>query len=368
MLFIALVTALLLLAGFAEEALHRRALAKIPLRILVNGTRGKTTVTRMVASVLREAGIKTYAKTTGSDARRILPDGSESAYRRRGVVSLMEQLPFVRLARRGGAGAIVVECMALRAENQHLMAEKLVRPNYVLLTNAFVDHVEEIGATEAETVRTLALSVPEDAVLIAGDARFGAHHAALVLPEEAVDMRPFEGCSFTVHEENARLVFALADQLRIDRDTAVRGVLRAEPDIGMRKGFTVGGVAVVNSFAVNDPKSFAEGIAACGRRGAYALLFNHREDRAYRMEAFARVLREAERPPACVGVIGQDRVWAAKYLARATGLPCGAVANPRAWLDERGRAGQAQLVCAGNIKGEGRAFLEALMKETAEHV
>ncbi|NLA53820.1 MAG: hypothetical protein GX858_05635 [Clostridiales bacterium] len=53
---------------------------KIPLRILVNGTRGKTSVTRLVASALNEAGLMTYAKTTGSDAKWIMPDGSEKSY------------------------------------------------------------------------------------------------------------------------------------------------------------------------------------------------------------------------------------------------------------------------------------------------
>lgn len=68
----------------------------------------------------------------------------------------MEQLPFVRLAVRGKAQAIVVECMAQRIENQFLMADKLIRPQYVVITNAYVDHADEIGRTEEETVHTLA--------------------------------------------------------------------------------------------------------------------------------------------------------------------------------------------------------------------
>ena len=69
------VLAALLVLGVTENMLHRRALERIPIRILVNGTRGKTTVTRTIAAALNAAGIRTYAKTTGSAARRIDPDG-----------------------------------------------------------------------------------------------------------------------------------------------------------------------------------------------------------------------------------------------------------------------------------------------------
>ena len=155
------VLAALLVLGVTENMLHRRALERIPIRILVNGTRGKTTVTRTIAAALNAAGIRTYAKTTGSEARRIDPDGTETEYRAENrPVSIMEQLPFVRLAVRGKAQAIVVECMAQRIENQFLMADKLIRPQYVVLTNAYVDHADEIGRTEEETVHTLAQSIP----------------------------------------------------------------------------------------------------------------------------------------------------------------------------------------------------------------
>ena len=70
----------ILFLGVMETVSHRRNLMKIPLRILVNGTRGKTSVTRLVASALNEAGLMTYAKTTGSDAKWIMPDGSEKSY------------------------------------------------------------------------------------------------------------------------------------------------------------------------------------------------------------------------------------------------------------------------------------------------
>ena len=53
-------------AGVLEFQLHKRSLNLIPLRIHVNGTRGKSSVTRLIAAGLREGGMRTFAKTTGT--------------------------------------------------------------------------------------------------------------------------------------------------------------------------------------------------------------------------------------------------------------------------------------------------------------
>ena len=51
-----------------ERLLLEQRLRKIPLRISVTGTRGKSAVVRMLASVLREDGRRVVAKTTGAQA------------------------------------------------------------------------------------------------------------------------------------------------------------------------------------------------------------------------------------------------------------------------------------------------------------
>ena len=63
--------------GLLEGLLHRRHLEKIPVRIHVGGTRGKSSVTRLIAAGLNHSGVRTAAKTTGTTARMILPDQRE---------------------------------------------------------------------------------------------------------------------------------------------------------------------------------------------------------------------------------------------------------------------------------------------------
>ena len=72
---LALTTCGLVGLGGLEVAPHRRHLKAIPVRIHVNGTRGKSSVTRLIAAGLRQAGMIACAKTTGT-----LPRGDFSRW------------------------------------------------------------------------------------------------------------------------------------------------------------------------------------------------------------------------------------------------------------------------------------------------
>ena len=67
----------LCIAGILEYQFHLKSLSLIPLRIHVNGTRGKSSVTRLVAAGLREGGLRTFAKTTGTAPRVIDSEGKD---------------------------------------------------------------------------------------------------------------------------------------------------------------------------------------------------------------------------------------------------------------------------------------------------
>ncbi len=56
---------LLIAAGVGEAYLHRRNLSKIPIRIHVNGTRGKSSVVRLIAGGLREGGVHDLRENDG---------------------------------------------------------------------------------------------------------------------------------------------------------------------------------------------------------------------------------------------------------------------------------------------------------------
>lgn len=178
--------------------------------------------------------------------------------------------------------------------------------------------------------------------VIAIDERFGAYTDRLILPGDKVDVSGFAHCAFPVHEENVRLVMALASRLDIGQETVCRGIQNVRPDIGMYKEIHLQHICVRNAFAVNDPDSFFTVLNDYARHGAYSLIYNHRKDRSYRLEAFARVLRASACPPECIGVVGEDKEWCAKYMRRVTGLPAEPVENPSVWVRERDVANAAR--------------------------
>ena len=52
---------ILIIFGLFENYYHQKALSNIPIRIHVNGTRGKSSVTRLIAAGLRGGKLKTFA-------------------------------------------------------------------------------------------------------------------------------------------------------------------------------------------------------------------------------------------------------------------------------------------------------------------
>ena len=153
-------TTVLLVIGVWEYQLLRRRLKRFRWRIHVNGTRGKSSVTRLIAAGLRAGGIRTFAKTTGTLPRLILPNGTEVAVPRPYGANIIEQRSVVRFAARHRADALVIECMALQPELQWLAEARLTHATHGVITNARPDHLDVMGPSEADVARALAGMMP----------------------------------------------------------------------------------------------------------------------------------------------------------------------------------------------------------------
>ena len=149
-----------------EKVLYQRRLRRIPLRIHVNGTRGKTTVTRLTTELLCRAGIRTLAKTTGDHPVIILPDGRPIPIRRRGPGRIHEQMRVVRRAAREGAQAVVLECMALDPHLQEVSEQAMVRSGIGVITNVRPDHFEVTGGGLDGVADALSRTIPNGGALV----------------------------------------------------------------------------------------------------------------------------------------------------------------------------------------------------------
>ncbi|MEO1369791.1 MAG: poly-gamma-glutamate synthase PgsB, partial [Acidobacteriota bacterium] len=126
---------LLIAAAVAEYRRHQRRILAIPHRIHVNGTRGKSSVTRLIGAGLRAGGVSTLTKVTGTFPRLILPDGSDVPVHRKAAATILEQLDIVDLAAAEGVDALVIECMALDPEFQRITEEQMVHATIPVMTN-----------------------------------------------------------------------------------------------------------------------------------------------------------------------------------------------------------------------------------------
>ncbi|MHB1192141.1 MAG: Mur ligase family protein [Longimicrobiales bacterium] len=263
------VACVLLLAALAVERVRLdHARAAVPLRIAVTGTRGKTTVARILASVLREDGRTVLAKTTGSEPCLVLPDGTIEKIRRRGPASILEQKALLHRAARLGADALVAEVMSIHAENHEVEGRRIFVPHLVLAINFLVDHVEAQGDTEEDVGAVLAQAVPPGAVVLVPEGACPASfRSAVAEAGAALVMVPPTAHDFPLptFPENLALVVAAARRLGVGDDSIRRGIANARHDVGAlgiwkarpHKG-REGDAAtpptfLVNAFAANDP-------------------------------------------------------------------------------------------------------------------
>jgi poly-gamma-glutamate synthase PgsB/CapB len=256
--------------------LERRSVAKnagrIPLRIAVTGTRGKSTVTRLIAASLREAGHSVMAKTTGSKPMIILPDGGEEEIVRRGLPTILEQKGVLRRAAETNVRALVLELMSVRPEILSVESRRLLRPHILVITNVRVDHREELGRTKPEIARGLASAIsPGSAVFVLEDEFYPEFERALreagaelmgVNRGGAPQAFPVSGpATHQPFAEDVALALAVSDHLGIPRETALRGIAGARPDFGSLRVWDVALGAppvpwiLVSAFAANEPES-----------------------------------------------------------------------------------------------------------------
>lgn len=334
-------TVLLLVLGAAEGIRHRRNLGRIRIRIHVNGTRGKSSVTRLIAGGLRAGGIVTCAKTTGTEASMILPDGSEYPIYRPSGANIIEQVRIVDTAADVGAEALVIECMAVQPLLQSLSELRLVRASHGVITNIRPDHLEVMGPEESDVALAFAGSIPASGKLFTATQRHlpalreaaadrGTEVIALTDADiDAVSDEELREFSYLEHKSNVALALRVCAELGVERETALRGMWSAERDSGAltvhELEFFGRRLFFANGLAANDPESTGSVwstvlglIPGVERRIA---VFNCRVDRPDR----SRQLGEA-----CV-----DWPHADHYLLMGTGTYIFARAATRRGLDVR---------------------------------
>jgi len=351
-----LLVTLLILLKIAQSSLHRKRLNNIPHRILVNGSRGKTDVTRLIAAGLRRNGNRVMARTTGVHPTWIDFEGEPHRQTRRVPARIDELIQFIAAAARAKADAVVVECMALNPFLQEITQEKLIRSQVGVITNVRLDHLDVMGKTKGTIAESLALTIPKGGILFTSETtclsqleKAAASRNCQLVPVHQDELVPPSALPGTLILENVSLAMAVCRHLGVDPEVALAGMAESLPDEG---AFSIvpfmgeqGELYFANALAANDPESTE--LLLQKAREAYpdamlVGLFAHRTDRAWRQEVFSSFMTTAPFEKIFRTAHSRD---AGEMLTQLEALPSGSL-----------------IFAFGNYKGQGEKLIQEIEK------
>ncbi len=303
---------LFLLYLLGEKVYLASKIKKIPLRICITGTRGKSTVTRLIAGILRENGRKVLAKTTGSRPVMIFPDGSEKEIQRQGRPSINEGKDVLKAATQIGAQALVVEMMGIRPETMRVESNRLFQPHIMVITNVRLDHQEQMGTSRENIAASFASAIPKQCLVFTPEKEFFPVYEEIACRMNSKILRaPGKNNNKSVEKESfetftksdIQLTLSLAEYLDIDRHMALSGIKKSRSDIGSLKAWLSTDSSLpkvscfISAFAANEPESTGMILDYLKKKDVFKgkkriALLSFRKDRGERTLQWIRALEE----------------------------------------------------------------------------
>lgn len=307
MILIIICCLFLLSYGVWEYKRHLRKLHSIPIRVNVNGIRGKSTVTRLITAIVKEAGYKTVGKTTGTQARMIYwyTDEEEPIIRRKEGPNIGEQRRVVNDVADIGAEALICECMAVQPDYQITFQNQLIQAKIGVIVNVLEDHMDVMGPTLDEVAQAFTATIPYDGHLVTIESPYLEYFKEIakerntkvtVADNSRISEEYLRKFDYMIFPDNASIGLAVAEALGIDEETALRGMLQAQPDPGAMRITTFADehhpAYLVNGFAANDAASTLriwERVQSMNYSEKLPIvIMNCRPDRVDRTEQFAK--------------------------------------------------------------------------------
>ena len=284
---------------------QKRNVEKIPIRVNINGIRGKSTVTRLITSILTEAGYKTVGKTTGTAARMIywFQDDEDIIVRQPQGANIGDQLKVLQKAADLNAEALVCECMAVNPDYQKVFQFRMLEANIVVIVNVLEDHLDVMGPTLDQIAQAFGATIPYNGFLITIDCAYTNYFKqiakerntkVIIADNSKITDEYLAKFDYMIFPDNASLALAVGEALGIDEETCFKGMLNAHPDPGAMRITRIGdenlNCTFVNGFAANDPQSTVN-IWERVKELEYntedpIVIMNCREDRVDRTEIF----------------------------------------------------------------------------------
>ena len=303
----------LIASGLLEFRYHQLVLSSIPIRIHVNGTRGKSSVTRLIAAGLRAGGKRTFAKTTGTAPRVIDSKGIDRIIHRLRRPSIGEQVRLLKYFSSENPDVVVMECMAVQPQYQWISEHQMVKSHIGVITNARPDHLDEMGPTEVDVVKSLCNSIPVGGTLVTAEDKHkdilqsvaDRNQSEIFFSDESsVSEKDLNNFAYIEHPQNVAIALDVCHKMGVERDIALSGMHSVRPDLGALVVWKLlgkqGSLQFVNGMAANDPVSTLQiwkfVIDRYPTTSGTAVVFNSRDDRPLRTRQMLELTFEEIKP------------------------------------------------------------------------
>ena len=293
MIIALILTTVVLSLLIAEKWYLNRLIRKIPVRILVNGTRGKSTVVKYISLLFRSNGLNTLSKITGIIPTIYYQDDSSYEIKRRGGARITEQFRMIYKAVRRNAEAIVLENMSITPELQKIESSVL-KPHYYVITNILEDHLEEMGKTPEEWVEAICSAIPNNCTVVTAEheyldsiKKYASERNSRVIAFNEVTVPGYKPITIP-HPDNFRIAEVIAREEKLKSEELYRKVnLLHKDEVYTTKKINGFEVSMVNAFAANDVPSAKRLYLKKIPDGKNTIvLFNSRGDRPLRTVRF----------------------------------------------------------------------------------
>ena len=380
--------------GLIEAHYHQLALTRLPIRIHVNGSRGKSSVTRLIAAGLRAGGLKTLAKTTGTSPRLIDENGRDRIIHRLRSASIGEQVRLLRNFAKKKPDAVVIECMAVNPQYQWVSEQRMIQSTISVITNVRPDHLDEMGITLHDNTMSLSNTIPYNGtmVTVAGDLnRDGQldildkqiddvlinvtkkrntklyHASSKNIPSGYMDK-----FKYLEHVDNVSLALKVCKLSGVDEKAALDGMIQVQPDPGATIIWELDLLGKCNIFvnvlAANDPASTLDiwkQLQDKIKDSPVCIFLNTRNDRRYRTHQLLNLIFTKIKPN--VLIVRGENLPSAYYNYQQENPKIKTQqlsyhSSIKELTDEFSKLENYFIVGIGNMVGWGELFIQELKK------
>ena len=371
---------ILIIFGLFENYYHQKALSNIPIRIHVNGTRGKSSVTRLIAAGLRGGKLKTFAKTTGTTPRIINEHGKDVEIHRLRSASIGEQVKLIRYFSNKKPDALVIECMAVNPQYQWVSEQSIVKSTIGVITNVRPDHLDEMGTTNNEIAYSLSNTIPFNSKVITAeyetfepllDVSISRNSIIEQSSKDDISDEYLNKFPFIEHPENIALALKVCLSLGIDKKMALNGMLGTIPDPGSLFIWDIknkkNNCKFISGFAANDPSSTKMVWNLVSKRfnTKSCIFLNTRNDRRYRTIQLMELVLKDIKPDLFIvradnikSIINNYKIDKDKIIVFDM------LANPKELVDSIINLNDYYVLGIGNIVDWGERFIKELKEYT----